>query len=419
MRMANGTQWHEPSGEQPAGLLTYRPPQSPYERFMDEEGIPIVTGIGVYDTRDLNLGPWKRLGGKGAFLNLDGLEGVKGMFVVEVPAGGALNPERHMYDEFFLVVEGRGSTEVWREGDKKRQVFEWQPGTLFMAPINAYHQIVNATNSPALLIASNNAPPIMNIYQSRHYVFENPYDFRDRYDMGDDFFKAKTDLEADEVRGRAAMRSNVFPDIKNCELPLDNQRAPGYRRIQPYFSGFLRDAATGGFIAEYPSGRYSKAHYHLSGAVLVCLKGAGYTFNWPTDLGPKPWEAGHGDEVKIQEYKDGGLVAAAPGGGSWFHQHFAVSTDPFRVINYWGGPVAHWGGIFDEPGAGSEVKAGNLFGIHEGGRTIMYWEEDPYIREYYQQRLKAVGVEFTMPAATFEPPKAGAAPQEVAFPHHH
>ncbi|HLH26003.1 MAG TPA: cupin domain-containing protein [Chloroflexota bacterium] len=416
--MANGTQWHEPTGEQPAGLLTYRPPKSPYERFMEEEGIPIVTGIGVYDTRELNLGPWKRLGGKGAFLNLDGLEGVKGMFVVEVPPGGALNPERHMYDEFFLVVEGRGSTEVWREGDKKRQVFEWQPGTLFMAPINAWHQLVNATNSPALLIASNNAPPIMNIYQSRSFIFDNPYDFRDRYDMGEDFFKPKTDLEADEVRGRAAMRSNVFPDIKNCALPLDNQRAPGYRRIQPYFSGFLRDAATGGFIAEYPSGRYSKAHYHLSGAVLVCLKGAGYTFNWPVELGPQPWQAGKGDQVKIQEYKDGGLVAAAPGGGSWFHQHFAVSKEPFRVINYWGGPVAHWGGIFDEPGAG-EVKAGNLFGIHEGGRTIMYWEEDPYIREYYQQRLKEVGVEFTMPESTFQPPAKGTAPAEMAVPHHH
>ena len=26
------------------------------------------------------------------------------------------------------------------------------------------------------------------------------------------------------------IRSNVFSDIVNCELPLDNQRAPGYRR---------------------------------------------------------------------------------------------------------------------------------------------------------------------------------------------
>ncbi len=397
------SQWREPTGDEPAGHYTYRPPKSPYERFMEEEGIPIYRGIGVYDVRDLHLGPWKRLGGRGIFLDLDGLEGQKGMYVVEVPAGGALHPERHMYDEFYLVIEGRGTTEVWREGAKKRQVFEWQPGTLFMAPLNAWHQLVNATSSPALLVVSNNAPPVMNIFQSRSFIFDNPYDPRERYDGSDDFFQARSDIEPDEVRGRAAVRSNVFPDIINCQLPLDNQRAPGYRRIQPYFHGFLRDASTGGFIAEYPSGRYSKAHYHRSGAVLVCLKGKGYTFNWPVELGPRPWEAGKGDQVKVQEYKAGGLVAAAPGGGNWFHQHFSASKEPFRVINYWGGPTAHWGGIFDEQG--DEVKAGNIYGIHEGGRTILYWQEDPFIREYYKARLKEEGVEFQMPESVFVPPE--------------
>src|SRR6478752_234351 len=73
-----------------------------------------------------------------------------------------------------------------------------------------------------------------------------------------------------------------------------------------------------GFIAEYPVGRYSKAHYHQSGAVIVCLKGSGYTFNWPIEAGPRPWQNGKSDQVQVQEYVAGGLVAAAPGGGSWF-----------------------------------------------------------------------------------------------------
>jgi quercetin dioxygenase-like cupin family protein len=322
------------------------------------------------------------------------------MFVVEVPPAGALKPEKHMYDEFFLVIEGRGTTEVWRDGGGKKQVFEWQPGTLFMAPINAWHRMINATSGRALLLAANNAPPVMNLYQSRRFVFENDYDFSERYDLGGDFFKVVSDIEADEVRGRAAIRSNVFPDIVNCELPLDNQRAPGYRRVQPYYHGFVRNATTGGFVAQYPSGRYSKAHYHQSGAVLVCLRGEGYTFNWPVSLGPRPWEAGKGDQVKIQEYGPGGLVAAAPGGGNWFHQHFSVGKEPLRVINYWGGPTGGWGGeLVEEADADSdEVKSGNLFGINQGGRTILYEEEDPYIREYYAQRLKENGVELNMPA---------------------
>lgn len=397
------TQWQEPSGDKPAGHHTYQRSKSPYRRFIEEEGVPIFQGIGVHDTRDLQLGPWKRLGGRGCVLMLEGIEDTKGMFVVEVPAGGALNPERHMYDEFFLVIEGRGSTEVWQQGSTKRQAFEWQPGTMFMAPINAWHQLVNATSSPALLLAANNAPVVMNIFQSHRFIFENDYDFRERFDGSDDFFKARSDIEADEVRGRAAIRSNVFPDIVNCELPLDNQRAPGYRRIQPYYNGFLRDEAVGGFVAQYPPGRYSKGHYHASGAVLVCLKGAGYTYNWPVDLGPQPWEAGKGDQVKVQQYKEGGLVAAAPGGGNWFHQHFAMSSGPFRVVNYWGGPLGQWG-LPDEPDDKDEIKAGNLFGINEGGRTIHYWEEDPYIRKNFAAKLKEVGGESRMPESLYQKP---------------
>lgn len=401
------THWHEPTGDEPAGHRTYKRSKSPYERYMEEEGIPIFRGIGVYDVRDLTLGPWKRLGGKGCFLYLEGIEDLKGMYVVEVPAGGALNPERHMFDEFFLVIEGRGTTEVWREGSRKRQVFEWQPGTLFMAPINAWHQLVNATNSPCLLLSANNAPVIMNIFQSRRFIFENPYDFRERFDESDDFFKAKSEIEPDEVRGRAAIRSNVFPDIVNCQLPLDNQRAPGYRRIQPYYHGFLRDEGVGGFVAEYPTGRYSKAHYHASGAVLVCLKGKGYTYNWTVDLGPRPWEAGKGHLVKVQEYKDGGLVAAAPGGGNWFHQHFAASATPFRVLNYWGGPLGKWG-LVDEKEDKDEVVSGNIYGINEGGRTIHYWMEDPHIRQEFARRLRQEGVEPQMPESLYEPPVAAA-----------
>ena len=398
--------WVEPEAEDAAaGFRVYKRSHSPYERWMEEEGVPIFRGIGVRDTRNLELGEWKRRQAKGMFLYLDGLEGVKGMYVIEVPGGGATAPEKHIYDEFFVVVEGRGTTEVWR-GDGKKQVFEWQPGSLFMIPINASYRLVNATGSPALLIGANNAPGIFNTFQSHRFIFENDWDFRERYDMSDDFFKPKTELEMEPVRGRAAIRSNVFPDIVNAELPLDNQRAPGYRRIQPYFSGFIEDSTTGGFLSQYPSGRYSKGHFHPSGAVLVCLKGKGYTFNWHTSLGPTPWQDGKGDQVNMIEYVPGGLVAAAPGGGNWFHQHFGIGKEPLRVLNYWGGPHSRWGSADEKE---DDVKAGNLWGINEGGRTILYHEEDPFVRDYYKKRLKEEGVEMTMPESAFQPPAAAGA----------
>ncbi|MBI2329225.1 MAG: cupin, partial [Chloroflexi bacterium] len=52
-------EFQEPTGDhEPAGYHRYRRPLTPYERFMAEEGIPIYRGIGVYDVRQLSLGPW-------------------------------------------------------------------------------------------------------------------------------------------------------------------------------------------------------------------------------------------------------------------------------------------------------------------------------------------------------------------------
>jgi hypothetical protein len=63
------------------------------------------------------------MGGNGTFIQLFGTEGRWGCYVVEVPGAGALNPERHMYEEIMVVVEGRGTTEIWTDDQKKR----WLP----------------------------------------------------------------------------------------------------------------------------------------------------------------------------------------------------------------------------------------------------------------------------------------------------
>jgi hypothetical protein len=43
------------------------------------------------------MAPWRRLGGRGGYIQLYGTEGLWGCYVVEVPAAGALNVERHLY----------------------------------------------------------------------------------------------------------------------------------------------------------------------------------------------------------------------------------------------------------------------------------------------------------------------------------
>ena len=179
----------EPAGNKKAGFGEFKKQPTPYDAWMESKGIPVFRDIGISKVQNLPLQPWKRMGGRGHFIQLHGTEGKWGSYVVEVPGAGALNPEKHLYEEIFLVVEGRGSTEVWLEGDKKRHVFEWQRGSMFSIPVNAWHRIVNATSSPALLLAGNTAPNLMNLINNQGAIFDNPYQFRDRFSGADDFFK--------------------------------------------------------------------------------------------------------------------------------------------------------------------------------------------------------------------------------------
>ncbi len=280
--------WHEPTAGQNAGYGKFKRAPMPYDKFMEAEGIPVFRGIGVRRVQDLPLGDWKRLGGRGSYIQLYGTEGLWGLYVVEVPPRGALNIERHIYEKNVLVVEGRGSTEVWQEGQSKRQTFEWQTGSLFTVPLNATHRFVNATSSPALLLCGTTAPNVMNLYDNVEFIFNCPFQFTDRYAGADDYFKTRDDIEPDPIRGLAMRRTNFIPDIIRCELPLDNRRSPGYRRVEPNMGSnrfYL-------WIGEHQTGRYSKAHKHESAAVLICLKGKGYTYTWPAVLGTQPWAGG-------------------------------------------------------------------------------------------------------------------------------
>jgi len=282
------THWHEPTGTRKAGFGEFKKQPTPYDAFMESEGIPVFRGIGIRKVQDLPLAPWKRTGGRGHYIQLHGTETKWGCYIVEIPPAGALNPERHMYEEIFLVVEGRGTTEVWQEGDARKHVFEWQKGSMFSIPMNAWHRLVNATSGGALLLAGTTAPNVLNMINNVGAVFDNPFVFRDRFNGADDFFKPKDDIEPDPVRGLAMRRTNFIPDIVNCDLPLDNRRSPGWRRVEP----FMTDNCFYFWIGQHENGRYSKGHAHTSAAVLICVKGKGYTYTWPERLGVTPWKDG-------------------------------------------------------------------------------------------------------------------------------
>ena len=382
----------EPKGErQHSGVRTWKVPRTPYDLFMQEEGIPVYRGLGFYDVREIPRKPWKRMGGLGSYIQLDGTDGKLGMYALEVPARGETNVERHVYDEVFYVVEGRGTTEVWREGSSRKHTFEWGAGSLFGIPVNTNHRVINVSSGPAIFIVGTTAPPIFNVFANQGFIFDNSYAFTDRFDDEDDYFKPKDDLRADPMRERALRATNLIPDVATCEMPLDNQRSPGYRRVIPWMARGQFNM----FVGEHQSGRYSMAH-HPPGpgsVVLICIRGKGYTVAWPRTATTRPWESGNGEMVERVDYGPGGMVVNNPGGTGWFHMHHSVGKEPLRLMVYGGTP----------PGVGPQIKrageeeiSGNL-PLAEGGRSITYQLEDPYIREEYKRMLQKEGVEFQMP----------------------
>jgi quercetin dioxygenase-like cupin family protein len=396
------THWHEPKAGESAGYGKFKRKPMPYDSFMEAEGIPVYRGIGVRRVQDLPLEPWKRLGGRGSYIQLYGTEGLWGCYVVEVPPGGALNVERHLYEKNVLVVEGRGSTEVWQDGQDKPQTFEWQKWSLFSIPLNARHRFVNATNSPALLLCGTTAPNVMNLIDNPRFIFDCPYDFSDRYSGAEDYFKPNDDIEADPIRGLAMRRTNLIPDVVNCELPLDNRRSPGYRRIEPSMAGNRFYV----WIGQHETGRYSKAHKHASAAVLICLTGKGYTYTWPDALGMTPWKDGHADKVMRQDYEPVGMVSAAPMSGDWFHQHFGVSKEPLRLMA-WHGPNNQRARKAGRPG--EQLMDYGAIDLKKGGSAIPYHEEDPAIRREFQETLAREGIASRMEPSRYEPPVEEAA----------
>jgi mannose-6-phosphate isomerase-like protein (cupin superfamily) len=393
-----GEHWHEPQKQENAGYGAWERPLTAYDRFMEGEGIPIYRGIGVHRVQDMELRPWKRMGGRGTFIQLYGTEGKWGCYVVEVPAAGALNPERHMYEEIMVIVEGRGTTEIWVDGQTKPHTFEWQTGSMFSIPLNCWHRIVNASASPAKILVASSAPNVMNLYRDIDWIFDCPVAFPTRFDGSQDFFKPKDDILPDPVRGLAMRKSNLIPNIFTADLCLDNRRSPGYTRVEPSMAGNVFY----GFVGEHVNGRYSKAHAHMSAAVLVCIKGKGYTYTWPRSLGMTPWKDGKADQVYRQDYESVGMVTAAPYGGEWFHAHFGVSKDPLRLIG-WYGPNNH---RKDRPGVPGEKDTDEgAIDVTEGGTAIPYWMEDPFLREEYEATLKEAGVASRMDPSLYVAPE--------------
>jgi hypothetical protein len=144
-----------------------------------------------------------------------------------------------------------------------------------------------------------------------------------------------------------------------------------------------------GHIANWPVGRYHRAHYHGPGALIVGLKSKGYVLMWPKEVGTRPYESGHEDTVVKVDWKFGSVYSPPDG---WFHQHFNSGQEPARHLAIRTGSRLY-------VSAARRLQGVDFMqlSIDEGGSIIEYEKEDPEIRRCYEEALKLEGVECQMP----------------------
>ncbi len=371
--------------------------QFKYEEYVKGEGIPFHKEItGVDDITKLPRRPWARTGGLGTFIELKSTyQSERGMFVCEIPGGKSLEVQHHLYEQFTLILEGRGATEIWQENGHK-QMFEWGKGSLFAPPKNTYYQLHNGGTEPVIYFTITTAPSVMNSLNEIEFVFNCKHDFLDCYNGQDEYFSQTQNRVRGGRYNTTTWYTNFISDV-NREVVDDHEQKVAGGQLTGYR---MAGRFPFGHISEWPVGRYHKAHYHRAGAVLVGLKGNGYVNLWPKEYGLHPWQDGHADKV-IQVQWGPNSIYSPPDG--WFHQHMSTGKVPARHVACYGGmnPLATtW---YPD---GSRV----MIPVREGGQLINYEDEDPEVLRYFAEANAKEGVECAMPPVTYRtdplPPEA-------------
>ena len=357
-----------------------------YEEYMRGEGIPVLEETaGLDDVTLLPRKPWARTGGTGTFIQLAGpVQDQAGIYVAEIPGGGALNPERHLFEEEIFILQGRGLTEVWQRDGESKASFEWGVGSIFAVPQNAWHRMVNGSREPAIFLAVTTAPRLMNSLENVDFVFNSDYAFGGDYTGQADYFNASEE-RVKEGRFQNIWYTNFIPDARQAflddrEIKVAGGQITNYRMGRNFPHGHM---------SEWPEGIYHKAHRHGPGAILVGLVGKGYVLLWPMEAGIHPYQDGHEDQVVKVDWGPRSIYAPPDG---WFHQHLNSGKGPARHVAVYG----YRQPMFTSRDWEGDEFLGN-FSVKEGGTLIHYEDEDPEIRRQFTEILKKDGIECQMP----------------------
>ena len=352
--------------EQGQQVRSGRPPTA-YSQWLSSTGVPVHRGYYIADLRDIELGAWAERECRAAFLELAGQEGISEARVTEIAPGQTLPPMKFALDEAVYVVDGRGLANVWLGDSAQARTFEWGKYSLFMLPRGCSYQLVNTSGTDrALLLHYNYLPAAMDLNPDPDFFFENPY--TSRRALPEDFY---AEARTDAVPGASGMRNlwygNFFPDMRVWDrLAAQKTRGASAKSVSMQFP----DSPIWCHMATFPPGTYKKAHRHGPGVFIIIPVGEGYSIMWP-----------EGREKVYLEWHEASVFVPP---NLWFHQHFNPSQGPVRYLAFHA--PRHTRPSRDRPDPANQIE---------------YPNEDPWIRQTFEEELGKRGLESLMPAEAY------------------
>ena len=319
-----------------------------FDDWVRREGLELIEGYEVKDVYTVPLRSWERTGGSGVHIKLEGTGDLASAYVCEIPPGGSLKPQRHLYDEVVFVLSGMGSTKVWVD-ENKPNVLEWSAGSLLTIPLNAWHQHFNGQGGqPARYLAVTTAPAMMNFLRCDDFIFNNPYTFRHFYNGEDDYFKRRK--QAVYIKNSRWL-TNFVSDIYESGFRKGDR---GQGTTVSVFE--FPDTVLGAHVLQIPGGTYTKYHRHGPGAHVLWLKGEGYTLLWPD-----------GGEKMKAAIRPGAMVVPP---SWWWHLYAVTSMEPAVHLAL---------KISNHQHLVSRLYIESMRSSKEGGNLVEYEDADPRI----------------------------------------
>jgi len=342
-----------------------------YLDWIEREGLPVTEDYGV-NLFEVPLVDWPRHSCKGAAVHLKGRCDFSNMFLFEIAPATSSAPLKHLYEDVYYVLEGRGSTQVELSNGVKH-TFEWGPKSLFAIPLNAKHRHFNGSGQDkALIVSTTDMPLVMNTFHNEAFIFDNDFDFVERGGK-DKYYTGEGDLITVK-QGNHMWETNFVPDLSAIELKSWGDRGAGGTNIM----FVLADSSMHSHISEMPVGTYKKGHRHGPGFHVMCVTGHGYSLLW---------FEGEDEFLRI-DWKHGVVF---PPADRQFHQHFNTSQHPARYLATGVGGLRYpltkdkrRSLIGLKPGERGAVSTS----IKEGGDQIEYEDQDSRIHKTWLEEME-------------------------------